>query len=273
MTFKGLVGLVGTFFAVLVIIIGLFTFVEKVPEGKVAVVYSPSGGAKEVLNPGWHVIGMFDKTQEYPTRVTIMKNKISVSTNDGKKVTMPVSYEMKVNKSKVLKIFKELGSQDIEQIQEGYLYQKLFQGSRSTVAKYSVLDIYGTKTTEASATVTDLMAKSTEDLGFIVTNVTLGTPELDQVTQNAIDKRVESAQELELKKQQLQNEKIEAEKKAVIAKGDADQAVIKAKGEAEANEIVSNSITQKLLDKMEMDARKTHGWITIQGATPLVETK
>lgn len=284
MTFKGFVGLVGTFIFALVVIIGLFVFTEKVPEGKVAVVYSPSGGAKEVLNPGWHPIGLFEKTQEYPTRVTIMKNKISVSTNDGKKITMPVSYEMKVDKSKVLKIFKELGSQDVEQIQEGYLYQKLFQGARSTVAKYSVLDIYGTKTTEASATVSELMAESTKDLGFIITNVTLGTPDLDKTTQNAIDARVTAAQQLELKKQELKNEQIEAEKKAVIAKGNADQDVIKAKGEAEAaiekakgdakaNELIDQSMTDKVLKKMEMDARKSHGWVTIQGATPLVESK
>lgn len=284
MSVKGFVGLVSTAAVVLAIIIGLFVFVEKVPEGKVSVVYSPSGGAKEVLNPGWHLVGLFDKTQDYPTRVTIMKDKISVSTNDGKKITMPVSYEMKVNKSKVLEIFRELGSQNIEQIQEGYLYQKLFQASRSSVAQYSVLDIYGTKTTQASLEVTDKMAKTAGELGFVITNVTLGTPELDEVTQAAIDMRVQASQELELKKQQLMNEQIEAEKKAVIAQGDADKKLIEAKAsadatlvqaqaQAKANMELNASLTENVLKSMEMNARSKHGWITIQGATPLVEAK
>src|SRR5690606_10803376 len=106
--------------------------------------------------------------------------------NDGKSISMPVSYEMKVDRTKVLDIFGELGSQNVEQIQEGYLYQKLFRASRATVSGYSVLDIYGTKTTEASAKVTELMAEDVAKLGFIVTNVTLGTPELDADTEAAI---------------------------------------------------------------------------------------
>lgn len=284
MGFKGLVGLISTFFIILVVIIGFFNFVERVPEGKVTVVYSPSGGAQEVLNPGWHTIGLFEKTQEYPTRVTIMKNDVTVTTNDGKTITMPVSYEMKVDKAKVLSIFKELGSQDIEQIQEGYLYQKLFQASRSTVSQYSVLNIYGSKTTEASTKVTEIMSKSTKDIGFIVTNVTLGTPKVDAATQGAIDARVQSAQQNELKKQELQNEIIEAEKKLVIANGEAakkvteaqanaDSTLLQAKAQAEANKLLNNSLTDNVLKKMELDARAKHGWVTIQGATPLVQTK
>src|SRR5699024_4323070 len=259
--------------SVLIGIVVLFSFVEKVPEGKVAVVYSPSGGAKEVLNPGWHFIGLFEKTQEYPTRVTILKDKVTVTTNDGKSITMPASYEMKVDRAKVLDIFKELGSQNIEQIQEGYLYQKLFRASRSTVSNYSVLDIYGTKTTEASAKVTELMAKESEGLGFIVTNVTLGTPELDKDTEAAINARVQAAQANELKRQELENERIEAEKKEVIANGEAQKKLIAAEAEKKSNELIEKSITPELLKLREMEARMKHGWITIQGGTPVVDSK
>lgn len=265
MSNKGFLGAIGTGLGVLILIIGLFIFVERVPEGKVAVVYSPSGGAKEVLNPGWHLVGLFEKTQQYPTRITILKDKVTVTTNDGKTVSMPVSYEMKVDRTKVLSIFKELGSQNIEQIQEGYLYQKLFRASRSTISYYSVLDIYGTKTTEASTKVTEVMSKDVSGLGFIVTNVTLGTPELDKSTEKAINARVKAAQELELKKQQLENEKLEAEKKKVVAEGEAQKKIIAAEAEAKANKVLQQSITADLLKKMEMEARLKHGWIEIQG--------
>lgn len=273
MSVKGILGLIGSSVIVLVLIIGAAIFIERVPEGKVAVVYSPSGGAKKVLNPGWHMVGLFEKTQSYPTRITILKDKVTVTTNDGKSITMPASYEMKVDRSKVLDIFKELGSQNIEQIQEGYLYQKLFRASRSTVSNYSVLDIYGTKTTEASAKVTEIMTEEAAELGFIITNVTLGTPELDKDTEEAINARVQAAQANELKRQELENERIEAEKKEVIAEGEAKKKLIAAEAESKANELIQKSITPELLKKMEMEARDKHGWITIQGATPLVESK
>lgn len=253
MTTKGLAGLISTIVIVFVLLIGAFTFIERVPEGKVGVVYSPSGGAKEVLNPGWHMIGLFEKTQQYPTRVTIVKNKVSVTTNDGKKITMPVRYEMKVDRAKVLKIFKELGSQDIEQIQEGYLFQKLFQSSRSVVSQYSVLDIYGTKTTEASSKVTKEMSQNVKKLGFIISDVTLGTPEVDAATQQAIDARVKAAQELEKLKLDKKIAEETAEKNRIAAEGNALVKITNAKAEAESNKIISQSMTPEVLEKLKVD--------------------
>jgi len=270
MSNKTILGLSGLVLGVFVLIIGFFTFVEKVPEGKVVVVYSPSNGAKEVLNPGWHMIGLFEKTQEYPTRISIVKSNISVTTSDGKKITLPTRYEMKVDKSKVLNIFKELGSQDIEAIQDGYLYQKLFKASREVISGYSVLDIYGTKTSEASAKVTEKMAETSEGLGFIITDVTLGTPELDKTTQKAIDARVQASQELEKIKLDKQIATEEAEKKRIEAKGTADAQIEKAIGESESNRLLSESITPELIRLKETEARLQHGWITVQGANATV---
>lgn len=273
MSAKGFIGAVSSVIVVFALIIGLVVFTERVPEGKVAVVYSPSGGATEVLSPGWHTVGLFKKTTQYPTRIQVVKSKVSVSTNDGKKVTMSARYEVKVDKSKVLKIFKELGSQNIEEIQEGYLYTKLFKASRETISSYSLLDVYGTKTTEASATITKDFGEKVANLGFIVSDVTLGTPEPDVQTQKAIDARVQASQETEKLKIQLQNEKIVAEKKKVIAEGDAQQAIIKAKGDAEANKVLSASITDKVLKSKEMEARNKFGWVTVSGSGSVIVDK
>ena len=271
---KSIKALIGVFIVVIAIMAAAFIFIERVPEGKVAVVYSPSGGATDVLNPGWHLIGLFDKTQVYPTRIAIITTKVSVTTNDGKKITMPARYEMKVDKSKVLSIFKELGSQDIDQIQEGYLYQKLFKASRATVSQYSVLDIFGTKTTEASAKVTEAMSISTEGLGFIITDVTLGNPEVDNATQSAIDERVKAAQQLEKLILEKQIATAEAEKLKIEAEGKANAEIARAKGTAESNRIMQESITEPLLRKMEMEARLKNGWVTIQGSTtPIVNAQ
>lgn len=275
MTFKGLVGTIITVFIVLGLIVSALVFSEKVQEGKVAVVYSPSNGADRVLTPGWHwfEISLFEETQEYPTRVTIVEDSLSVTTSDGKKVTMPVKYEMKVDQSKVLGIFKELGSQKIENIQEGYLYQKLFKAGREVVSEYSVIDIYGTKTSEASAKVTEKFAKDVEKLGFIITDVTLGTPELDPATQTAIDARVQAAQELEKLALDKQIATEKAAKALIEAQGVADAKVEAARGEAEANRLLEQSITPELIQLKEAEARLKHGWITVQTGQAIVDTK
>ncbi|WP_373471180.1 SPFH domain-containing protein [Carnobacterium alterfunditum] len=249
MSYKAIKNLVISLILAIVLVFGFLLFVEKVDEGKVAVVYSPSGGSKEVLSAGWHLIGLMEKTTEYPIRVQTMKNSVSVSTTDGKKLKMSVRYQMQVDKKKVLNIFKELGSQNVEDIQEGYLYNKLYKSSRDVVSGYTVLDIYGSKSGEASQAITDKFAKEVKDMGFIITDVTLGTPEADAETQKSIDARVKASQENELKKTQIENAKLDSEQKRIVAEGEAAAGIIQAEGEAKANEVLQKSISPELLQK------------------------
>lgn len=249
MNYKAIKNLVISLILAIILVFGFLLFVEKVDEGKVAVVYSPSGGSKEVLSAGWHLIGLMEKTTEYPIRVQTMKNSVSVSTTDGKKLKMSVRYQMQVDKKKVLNIFKELGSQNVEDIQEGYLYNKLYKSSRDVVSGYTVLDIYGSKSGEASQAITDKFAKEVKDMGFIITDVTLGTPEADAETQKSIDARVKASQENELKKTQIENAKLDSEQKRIVAEGEAAAGIIQAEGEAKANEVLQQSISPELLQK------------------------
>lgn len=43
-------------------------------------------------------------------------------------------------------------------------------------------------------------------------------------------------------------------------------AVIKSEGEAKANKVKSDSITDNLIRMKEAEAREKHGWVTVNGA-------
>lgn len=47
--------------------------------------------------------------------------------------------------------------------------------------------------------------------------------------------------------------------------------VTKAKAEAEANRLKSESITEELIRMKEAEARLQHGWVTTQGANAVVK--
>ena len=49
--------------------------------------------------------------------------------------------------------------------------------------------------------------------------------------------------------------------------------IIAAQAEADAYRIKSAEITDNLLRKWELDARAKHGWVTIQGGTPIVNAQ
>ena len=64
--------------------------------------------------------------------------------------------------------------------------------------------------------------------------------------------------------------KILNETKIFEAEAAAKAKIIEAEGEAEANKIISRSLTEQLIKKMEMEARQQHGWVTVQGANTVV---
>lgn len=266
----------GSIIGGLILAAGIITpmFVEKIATGHVGLVYSPNGGVqKQVLTEGWHVVGLFDKVIEYPTKLQTVEYKdMVVSTKDGKNMSADLAYSYKVDPAKVVSIFKEFGNVPVEDIEQGYLEKRMLAAARKSVSNYDLLAIYGADSSKAGLEIQKDFEDDVKHLGFMVSDVTLGAPKPDKNTQAAIDSRIKASQETEKKKIELENEKIEAEKKKVIAEGDAKKKLIDAKAEAKANEIVSKSVTPELLKKMEMDARKSHGWVTVQGGSTIVDS-
>ncbi|RFU62825.1 prohibitin family protein [Peribacillus glennii] len=213
-------------------------FIEKIPNGYVGVVYSPNGGVQdETLGQGWHLVGLFDKVTIYPVRMqTVNYNDIQVATSDGKNVTIDFAYNYSIQPDKVVDVFNKFGPIEVEQIEDSYLRTRLWDAGRKAIAKYSVIDTYGEKSSEAAVNVQTIFSDDIRDLGFTVDNLTLGVPKPDKATQAAIDKRVEAAQELERKQIELKIAKAEAQKKQIEAKGIADY-----------NDIIKKSISQEVI--------------------------
>lgn len=164
-------------------------FIEKIPNGYVGVVYSPNGGVKsETLDQGWHLVGLFNKVTEYPVRMQTVDNEdIKVATSDGKNISMDIAYNYVVQPDKVVELFNKFGAVDIETIENTYLKTRLWDAARKSISKYSVIDTYGQKSSEAASEVQKTFADDMKDLGFLIDDLTLGVPKPDKATQEAID--------------------------------------------------------------------------------------
>ncbi|OME55557.1 hypothetical protein BSK59_13865 [Paenibacillus odorifer] len=237
----------GTILVIVAILVIMLTV--RIPNGFVGIVYSPNGGAKNTnLNQGWHVTGLFDKVTKYPVRIqTVEYKEIQIATSDGKSVTMDFAYNYQVEPEKVTSIFNTFGPISITEIEDTYLKTRFRDAARKAISKFTVIDIYGEKSSEAGIEVQSKFAEDIKTLGFIVSNVTVGVPQPDAKTQDAIDKRVEASQELERKTTELEIAKKEAERKRVESQGIADSKLIESKGQAQANEVLQQSLTSELV--------------------------
>lgn len=226
----------------LVIAVGITTlFIERIPNGYVGVVYSPNGGVQnETLGQGWHLVGLFDKVTKYPVRMqTVNYENIQVATSDGKNITMDFAYNYSIQPDKVVDLFNKFGPVSVDEIESTYLRTRLWDAGRKAIAKYSVIDTYGQKSSSAALDVQKVFSEDIGELGFIVDDLTLGVPKPDKSTQEAIDARVKASQELERKQTELAIAKAEAEKKRIEAQAISDY-----------NKIIRESMTPEVIQYM-----------------------
>lgn len=260
-------------------VIGLIILImclTRVPAGFVGVVFSPNDGVKDqTLSSGWHIIAPFDKVNEYPVRIQTVEYKdIQVATSDGKSITMDFAYNYQVEQEAVTKIFNTFGAVPSEDLEQSYLRTRLRDAARKALAEFTVIDIYGEKSAEAGVKVQERFANDVNKLGFVVSNITVGVPQPDQKTQDAIDARVSASQELERKTTELQIAKKEAERKAAEAKGVADSTLIQAEAQAKANKLLEQSLTDQIVRSKAID--KWDGKMPVvsgSGVSPIVDMR
>jgi regulator of protease activity HflC (stomatin/prohibitin superfamily) len=159
---------------------------------------------------------------------------------------------------------------DIEDLASSFLNSRLKNAARNEISQYSVLELYGSKSSLISAKIQEDFAKDVEQYGFEVTGLVLGTPHPDKATQAAIDATVKAKQELERKNTEVLIAKKNAEKQLIQAQGSANAKIAAAEGEAKSNKLLEQSITPQLIQLKEAEARLKHGWVTVQGASSII---
>lgn len=259
------------------LVIGGFRFMEKIDNGNVGIEYSMHGGVKsKALGQGVHFVGL-DKVTQYPIRTQTVHQTVGLATQDGKKTTVNVTYSYHVDATKAVEVYKKFGSADIESIEKGWLSQKLVKSGRDALSEYTLLDVMGSSSAKVQGAILTAFQKDVSQQGFIIEDLSFGVPSVDSQTQKSIDDLIKAGQdnkraELEAKSRQT---KAEAKKKAAITKaeGQAKSKELAAEAEAEANKKINDSITDKTIDYMNAEARLKHGYVTVKGGQPIVDTR
>jgi regulator of protease activity HflC (stomatin/prohibitin superfamily) len=291
MNYAGKIGAVVLALILVVGGIGLAVCSERIPAGYVGVVYSMSGGVEdEVLQQGWHLISPTKKVKEFTVSeeqlaLTVDNNKqFPVSTSDNANIDISFQMSYSFIEEKVPATYQRFKGMDGEDIINNRVVTVLKSKISEVTASYSMMEIYSGERATINKAIKEYLDKELgERYGITVTEASIIDVHPDEQLQKTIDERVTAMQ----KKQQAEAEQdtikvqndtkllqaeAEAKKKVVEAQAAADAKLIAAEAEAKANKIIADSITEGLLKKEEMEARKKHGWVTVQGAGTVVAT-
>lgn len=278
---------------VVCIIIGILAGVfgvlslEKIDVGNVGVVYSMSEGVEdEVLSTGYHFISPFKKVKEFP----VSQQQIVFSNNpsdyneeehadwsidapaDGGMVKLNLSVNYNFVADKVTSLYENFGGMDGEQIVENRVQNQIIAYVKDVTPKFTVMEIYSEKRSEVGQAISEYLTKKlVNEYGIEVSSVSIIDVQLDTNLMEKIKAKEEAKQEAEKAELDLVTAQKQAETNKVRAEGEAAVKVIEAQAEADANKLISNSITQNLIDMKEAEARYKHGWVEIQGASTIVK--
>ena len=291
---KGIVGSIVTGVLIVLIIVCGFACTERVPAGYVGVVYNMSGGVTgETLSQGWHIVAPTKNVtlysigieQSYLTSDSKGDSKedesFSTPTADGKSLTVDLEFSYKYDINRVTDVFTQFKGASGKEVKDIFIKPKMIAWTQEVTAKYPVTDVFGDKRQELNEALDTYLKEKFDKYGIVIDTVNFTNISTDHETQEAIQKKVNAQQELELAKIQKQTAKVDAEKEKEVAQinaekakieaqGKADAELIKANAEAEANKKIAESLTDKLIEKSKYD--KWNGELPyIEGSTtPIV---
>lgn len=273
-------GIIGGIVIALVLIFGLITAItclERVPTGYVGVVYNMSGGVDgEVLTQGWHLVSPTKKVTTYSIGLeqsyltsedkgdSPNDESFNVPTSDGKTVKVNLEFSYRFDEDRVAETFTLFKSKDGETIKDTFIKPKIVAWTQEVTANYPITDIFGDQRTAINAELDVYLREKFDQYGIIIDTVNFTDISVDAETAEAIQKKVNAQQELELANIEAQTAKVQAEKEKEVAEIQAEQALIQAQAqadaleiaaqaEAEANAKIAASLTPELIEKIKYE--------------------
>lgn len=251
---KGKIGAILLALAMILCLIGGIICLERVPAGYVGVVYNMNGGVDgEVLTQGWHLVAPTKKVTTYSIGIeqsyltaaekgdSPNDESFSIPTSDGKTVRVNLEFSYRFDEARVAQTFVTFKGKSGEAIKDTFIKPKVIAWTQEISANYPVTDIFGDKRTAINAELDTYLREKFDKYGIIIDTVNFTDISVDNETAQAIQKKVNAQQELELANIEAQTAKIQAEKDKQVAEIAAQQAIVEAEAQAEVVRIAAEA--------------------------------
>ena len=254
---------------VLVFIVVPFSF-HTVQTGEVAVV-KHLGEIKDVKTAGTHFnFWLTNKYVKYDAKVQNVDITTAAYSSDAQTMNVQMTLQYKIMTDNVVDIATQYGALDVLQNRIGSIAT---EKTKAVLSSYKAMDIIANRAAISPAVEIAIKDAIGEEYFVSVATVVLTNIDFSDAFELAVEEKI-IAEQAKLKAEYDNQTKIaqaaaeaEAKLKAAqaeidIAKAKAEALKIAAEAEAEANRIITESITQELLDKILAE-----GW---NGELPLV---
>jgi len=226
--------------AVLAGINALSRLIIVIPVGNIGVEYFQGKVSNRTLPAGIYAINPFSDIVQFSTRLRDIKEEISATSKEGLALNIDISIQYRIDPAKAGNVYQNIGTDERE-----IVISRFRAIAREIVAGYPAEAVYSTKREEISLQLREKLRLYITPLGFVVDEALLRNVEIPETLQGAIQQRLKAEQENLQMQFVLAKEKQEAERKRIEAKGRAD-----------AQKILAESLTPAILQLRTIEANE-----------------
>ncbi|MCB0504184.1 MAG: prohibitin family protein [Cyclobacteriaceae bacterium] len=229
--------------AILALILANSTFLT-INAGEAGVLFKKFGGGLEkdlIYDQGFHVVAPWNTMYVYNVKEQTAEEKMNVLDKNGLSIAVDVTVRFNPYKEKIGYVHERFGKDYIHIL----VIPEVRSAVRQVMGRYSAEEIYSTKRAEVE---TSIINEAESSLSSEKNNIQMNALLIREVVlpeniKNAIELKLSQEQESLAYQFKLDKEKKEAERKRIAAEG-----------EARANEIINNSLTNNLLKMRGIEA-------------------
>jgi regulator of protease activity HflC (stomatin/prohibitin superfamily) len=226
--------------AVLAGINALSRLIIVIPVGNIGVEYFQGKVSNRTLPGGIYAINPFSDIVQFSTRLRDIKEEISATSKEGLALNIDISIQYRIDPAKAGNVYQNIGTDERE-----IVISRFRAIAREIVAGYPAEAVYSTKREEISLQLREKLRLYITPLGFVVDEALLRNVKIPETLQEAIQQRLKAEQENLQMQFVLAKEKQEAERKRIEAKGRAD-----------AQKILAESLTPGILQLRTIEANE-----------------
>jgi len=227
----------------LIVIILIAKSAITIGSGEAGVLYKTFGGGvvtdQPPLGEGFHIVMPWDKVHVYEVRQQELFEKMKVLSSNGLEIQIDASawYEP---------VYNDLGNLH-QSLGKGYLDRvikpAIRSAARSVVGRYTPEQLYSSKRDAIQDEIYEETKKILSKQYVQLNEVLVRDVTLPNTIKEAIERKLRQEQE-----------SLEYEFRLVTAAKEAEKVIIEAQGKADANKILSASLTDKILQDKGIDA-------------------
>jgi regulator of protease activity HflC (stomatin/prohibitin superfamily) len=191
------------------------------------------------LGEGFHIVAPWNKVFIYEVRQQEVFEKMQVLSSNGLEIKLDASAWFEPKRQSLGKLHQEKGEAYVQRV----LLPTIRSAARSVVGRYTPEQLYSSKRDAIQVEIFEETLKIVDEQYIQLNQILIRDVTLPPTIKEAIERKLKQEQE-----------SLEYEFRLVTASKEAEKVRIEAQGKADANKILSASLTDKILQDKGIDA-------------------